>query len=266
MRHPRDERGRNTEPAVDGHEVGPRRIPVWSPSGHTIAFSAFGRSAVHEYTYFMFDLDSDRIRKLTRNRRHEEEGLAWSPDGARVAYAVSRSPTQGAPWELRLATADGRRDRRLASEAEAPAWSPDGQMIAFERCKKKDATGYSCQSRDIYVVNPSTGTSRALTRTVKRDERNPRWSPDGSRISFEAYPSAYVMRSDGTGVRKVLNWAYGPAFSRDWQRIGYLGGLGCEPSNSVVCDLRIANGNGTNVQRLLAGRPVESFAWQGTVP
>ena len=174
---------------------------------------------------------------------------------------MSRSATgQGAPWDLWIVGPGASRGRRLSLDAENPAWSPDGRFVAFERCRKKDVTGFYCDSRDIYVVSASGGTPRALTLTPRRDERDPQWSPDGERISFQAFPGFYAVNADGTGLRKVLDWGYEPVFSRDWRHIAFLGR--CAAGFQSSCDLRISDARGKAVRRLRLRQPVFSFAWR----
>jgi Tol biopolymer transport system component len=63
-----------------------------------------------------------------------EGGIAWAPDGRRLAF--DRSYRCGRHWcsgvyVFDLATRQ--RARRVLADASAPAWSGDGRELAFER-------------------------------------------------------------------------------------------------------------------------------------
>ena len=62
------------------------------------------------------------------------------------------------------------------------AWSPDSRTIAFDKCLHG-----SC---NIHVVAADGGNVRQLT-NVGNAYGGVSWSPDGSRISFTTFNSAY---------------------------------------------------------------------------
>jgi Tol biopolymer transport system component len=110
-----------------------------------------------------------------------------------------------------------------------PAWSPDGTRIAF-------VGWYPSPSRwaaDLYVMY-ADGTR--VTRLLSEQDAlfaSPSWSPDGTKIAFErtaftadrsARPAIHVVRSDGTGERKLVDDGAHPAWSPRGTKIAFARG------------------------------------------
>ena len=155
-------------------------------------------------------------------------GMAYSPDGRRLAYWSKASTT----WDLIVIDADGGNPVIVASgvsvtsDPSLPAWSPNGATIAYSAATPEPA-GPGCQT----AQNGSFCTSRIFLAAVDGsgarqvgdpplDARSPDWSPDGSTIAFgggNASPAIgvhlYVMDADGTDVRQLSDvvgsdWAF----------------------------------------------------------
>jgi dipeptidyl aminopeptidase/acylaminoacyl peptidase len=103
-----------------------------------------------------------------------------------------------------------------------PALSPDGKRIAY-------FDGMYDHSHNLWVVN-ADGTERRL---LLDDElsaaghvRALTWSPDGEWLAFTTDGSLYVVRPDGTGLRRVVSGGFATApavqWSPDGSRIAYL--------------------------------------------
>lgn len=107
------------------------------------------------------------------------ESLAWSPDGANLAYVLA-SPDGVANkyrrtiW-LRRGTAAPRRFSAGTGSDRTPVWSPDGQTLAFVSNRGGDA--------QIYLIAIDGGEAEALT-AVPTGASSPVWSPDGRFIAF----------------------------------------------------------------------------------
>lgn len=113
---------------------------------------------------------------------------AWSPDGARIAFASDRTGT----WEIFLMNADGSDQVQLTAtgSSSGPAWSPDGTRIAF--------TSYRDGNGEIYVINVDGTGLQNLTNDPLQDDAGPAWSPDGTKIAFSKGP--YVVGEEGSKI------------------------------------------------------------------
>lgn len=192
---------------------------------------------------YVMNGDGTGVRRVTRTTTQWRHDPAWSPDGRRIAFGVTK-PTPEGIWVM---DADGSTVRRLTNGS-APAWSHDGRRIAFERWDSfgddpslfiADANGrnvlrltsescgvggcydlapsWSPNGRtiaflrgvepDIYVIAPDGTRLRRLARTPSTNEERPAWSPDGQQISFVAREGfdvgLYVMRANGSGRRRL---------------------------------------------------------------
>ncbi|GAB3805269.1 hypothetical protein [Micromonospora zhanjiangensis] len=119
-----------------------------------------------------------------------ENGPAFSPDGARLAYSAQQ--TDGGA-RIVVADADGANPRLLAPPGtEAgdydidPTWSPNGDAIAFTRQPGNDSP-----SRILVVA---VADARLLAEVpmpayLRGDDGEPSWSPDGRQLAFARYAS-----------------------------------------------------------------------------
>jgi dipeptidyl aminopeptidase/acylaminoacyl peptidase len=194
----------------------PEFDPTWSPDGTQIAF----RSEPHgDQEIWLMNADGSDPRRLTR-------GLSptWSPDGSKIAYSspgdIPCPPGRGLQCTgISIINADGSEQHRVPNTdgGEYPSWSPDGKRIAFNSNLSGDHV--------MYIVDPDGSGLVDLTSVGEGWQVD--WSPDGRSILFTShrdhldnYTDIYVMRPDGSGVKRLThNSAYTPAWSPDGRHI-----------------------------------------------
>jgi dipeptidyl aminopeptidase/acylaminoacyl peptidase len=142
-----------------------------------------------------------------------------SPDGKRVAYAVTRRDGAGRPsseaWIRDLSTG---RDARLGTDgtkASGPRWSPDGQWLAFFG-RVGDSSGVAVAHADgsaIRFIASVSGTNHVLPSMGERVA----WSPDGKRLAFVS--STPGPEEDANGDPMVITrYSYKPTASEGLTR------------------------------------------------
>ena len=176
------------------------------------------------------------VRLLARDAVHP----AWSPDGARIAFARG-----GRIWTM---DADGSHARAVDGGCDGaclyddmPAFSPDGVRIAFERIYgplRPRPNQYEdpplTAGAELVVIGTGGGTPRVVERwgaDPQPWEGAPAWSPDGRRFVLplvtRRHPSKhtdfgtalFVLDADGGGERRITPWVIG-AGNPDWSRDG----------------------------------------------
>jgi len=97
----------------------------------------------------------------------------------------------------------------------AAALSPDGRTLAI------DLLG------TLWTMPAAGGVAKPIT-GIAMDARQPSWSPDGTRIAFQAYWTStwqiWTVKADGTDLRPVTSSPYDdrePAWSPDGRRIAF---------------------------------------------
>ena len=158
--------------------------------------------------------------------------IAWSPDGARIAYQNPIADERG----IFVANADGSDAVRLTEGANDawPSWSPDGTTILFsssrydpsiEPCEPAGADA-TCPT-DLYAVDVDGSNITRLTSDPVAEYRAT-WSPTGDLIAFERNtespplmrPAIFTMNADGTDVRQVSTGDGGSDFWPSWSPDG----------------------------------------------
>ncbi len=204
------------------------QAPAWSHDGRTIVFVSFRDGNGEVYA---MDADGSSPRNLTQHPAKDVRP-AWSPDGRRIAFVRLRDRQS----EIYVMNADGSGKRQITRSRasddsptwapdglDSPTWSPDGRRIAFLRPATRR---YKMPGRDVirrghhlYVVNADGSELRNLTRnwTYPRQVKQTVWSPDGRTIYF----GRYVVRTDGSGARRLPYFPLTAVWSPDGTRIAF---------------------------------------------
>lgn len=96
-----------------------------------------------------------------------------------------------------------------------PAWSPDGTLLAYAAVPASpDASGdgttleHTLDGRGIYVVNPQSGETYALTKPSDAVDGWPQWSADVTRLLYtrqhDGYTDVRVVTLDGNSDQLLV--------------------------------------------------------------
>ena len=145
--------------------VAMRERPACSPAGRHIAFISTNPTG----SLAVVDIQSGAVRRLADHG----ENLAWSPDGARLAF-------KGAGVQVMVVGEDGTGLTDLTHNGRFngyPAWSPDGARIAFVSggCQSPFLPCFD-KNHELYVMRKDGSRTVKLTRGVQW-ATFPEWSP-----------------------------------------------------------------------------------------
>jgi dipeptidyl aminopeptidase/acylaminoacyl peptidase len=133
---------------------------------------------------------------------------AWSPDGARVAFAANdRDERIFDVMVMDLATGGRTRVLHGPGMVSVPSWSPDGARLAM-------VEDYSSTDQYVWLIDIASGMATRLPRPSPARYASVRWAPDGaSLLALSDHGGAEFMRlvriDPGSGAVTVLYEAPG---------------------------------------------------------
>ena len=169
---------------------------------------------------FVSARDGSGARPVSVPGRGRDAAVALAPDGSQVLIQRDLENT----FPMILASTSGAASRFVSGQEEAeirrrwrtPEWSPDGRFrVVGDR-------------NSLLVVPADGGPPRRIGTTDGFENQNAAWSPDGSRIVFDAVgefgnSNVYVVGADGSGLRRVATSSetMEPVWSPDGSLIAY---------------------------------------------
>ena len=185
--------------------------PEWSPDGQWIAFGAV---QIFKMRFTGTSFDTTTLLQLTTEGRNFYPD--WSPDGLWIAYDNTDCGGAGEPPPANscgiLIVRDNGSSRRFLVRGRQPSWSPDGAYLCYTGLLTEIYRANISDTADVVRL-----TSFNQVDPYGRYNREPRYSPDGTRIAFTSQalgdvPQVWVMNADGTFPRQITTLG-GDAFS-----------------------------------------------------
>src|SRR5215472_7756202 len=130
--------------------------------------------------------DGSGLERLTDDPAYDDQA-ALSPDGKELAFVSSRSSGSADIWLLDLQTKKAR-NLTQAPGSFRPCWSPDGKWIAFSSDRntpvRRDRERFEQAQAVSIYLMRADGTDVRRITSADKFAGSPKWSPDGKRVVF----------------------------------------------------------------------------------
>jgi len=276
--------------------------PHVSPDGNWVAYTLSTVDSVknkRNSDIWMVSWDGKESVQLT-NSTESESQPNWSPDGKYLSFVSSRNGLKGS--QIWIMDRRGGEAKQLTDikkgDLDDYVWSPDGTKIALvvknqtDTAKvktpkpifidryhfKQDVEGYLTRKpAHLYLYDIVTKKMDTLTKG-DFDEKDPKWSPDGTQIAFLSNRTADPDRNENSDIwvieakknatmRQITTWNgsdTSPHWSPDGKQIAYLRSTSSDNyimyDQNVLCVVSSKGGEPKILSKSL-DRPVGSPRW-----
>lgn len=167
--------------------VAPFAHHVVTASGGTPSFDTTGTQIAFENAgIWKINLDGSGLTQLTRDGGHQP---SWSADGTQIAY----NATVGGSQQVFLVNFDGSNPHQVLTSASVidTVWRPSSKIL-FGLLQ-------ATNNYELYSYDPTNPASLTRLTTIRSNDDEPSWSPDGTRISWTSGSGGiWIMNADGT--------------------------------------------------------------------
>jgi Tol biopolymer transport system component len=155
------------------------REPAYSPDGTKIAFQS-DRSG-NEDIWIINSTGTPNPKQITSDAARDLDPN-WHPDGNRIIFASNRGGGNEQIWEVDSTGTEGNPQKISAASARhlEPAYRSDGKSIVFQF----DGGVNPVPNWNIWTMRPGSPGSYERVTDDPRDDEEPAYSPDGSRVAF----------------------------------------------------------------------------------
>jgi Tol biopolymer transport system component len=152
--------------------------PSFDPSGTQIAFDNGG--------IWKINIDGSGLTQLTHDGGIQP---SWSPDGTQIAYNAA----VGGSEQIFLVNFDGTNRHQALTSASVidTVWRPSPKIV-FGLLQ-------ASKNYELYSYDPTNPASLTRLTTIRGNDDEPSWSPDGTHISWTSGSGGiWIMNADGT--------------------------------------------------------------------
>ncbi|MBY0228327.1 MAG: hypothetical protein K2W96_03495 [Gemmataceae bacterium] len=151
------------------------RVPGALPAVYGSARSPDGKAfalGLGDGAILLIDAATGKRQRLLKGHKERVWGVAFSPDGKRLASVSGSFQQENEPGEAKVWDLDSGKSRpigELTASAQAVAWSPDGKWIALGQ-----------RDGQAFLVDPTTGKEKHVLKAGNGGARSAAFSSDGS--------------------------------------------------------------------------------------